>query len=71
MLAPTLFLLWSASLTVSLRAVPGVMPFLYAGDTAALCAGNDIEIAKRRAQQAAECRHPRAVGAALEDDGGR
>ena len=54
MLAPTLFLLWSVSLATSLKAVPGVSSFLYADDTAALCAGNNIEIAKRRAHQAAD-----------------
>ncbi|XP_043220268.1 uncharacterized protein LOC122380836 [Amphibalanus amphitrite] len=53
-LAPTLFLLWSAPLVASLRSVPGVSPFMYADDTAALCAGNDITTAKRRAQRAAD-----------------
>lgn len=53
-LAPTLFLLWSAPLVASLRTVPGVSPFMYADDTAALCGGNDISTAKRRAQQAAD-----------------
>ena len=53
-LAPTLFLLWSAPLAAALRDIPGVSPFLYADDTAALCAGNDIATAKRRAQLAAD-----------------
>ena len=53
-LAPTLFLLWSASLAPTLNAVPGVTSFLYADDTAALCAGNDIRTATRRAQLAAD-----------------
>ena len=33
---------------------PGVSPFLYADDSAALCAGNDMATAKRRAQLAAD-----------------
>ena len=53
-LSPTLFLLWAAPLAADLRKIPGVTPFLYADDTAALCAGNDIATAKNRAQQAAD-----------------
>ena len=53
-LAPTLFLLWSAPLVETLKRIPGTTPFLYADDTATLCAGNDIGTAKRRAQRAAD-----------------
>ena len=53
-LAPTLFLLWSASLADTLRRIPGTTPYFYADDTAALCSGNVIEVAQRRAQQAAD-----------------
>ena len=53
-LAPTLFLLWSAPLTAVLQKIPGTTPYMYADDTAALCAGNTIGIAKRRAQEAAD-----------------
>ena len=53
-LAPTLFLLWAAPLATALRSLPGVSPFLYADDTATLCAGNDITSARNRAQTAAD-----------------
>lgn len=53
-LAPSLFLLWAASLVSALKAVPGTTVFMYADDTATLCAGNDIETARRRAQMAAD-----------------
>ena len=52
-LAPTLFLLWSVPLADILRRIPGTTPCMYADDTAFLCAGNTIEVAKRRARQAA------------------
>ena len=53
-LSPTLFLLWSAPLISALQSVPGTTVFMYADDTATLCAGSNIEAAKRRAQQAAD-----------------
>ena len=53
-LFPALFLLWSAPLAAALQEVPGTTAFMYADDTAALCAGNTIEVASRRAQQAAD-----------------
>ena len=53
-LAPTLFLLWSAPLASALRALPGTTPFLFADDTSTLCSGNTIAVARERAQQAAD-----------------
>ena len=53
-LAPTLFLLWSAPLAAALKRIPGTTPYMYAVDTATLCAGNDIATAQRRAQRAAD-----------------
>ena len=53
-LSPALFVLWSAPLVTALQKVPGTTACMYADDTAALCAGNDIETARRRAQQAAD-----------------
>ena len=53
-LAPTLFLLWSAPLAAALKRIPGTTPYMYADDTATLCAGNDIATAQRRAQRAAD-----------------
>ena len=53
-LSPALFLLWSAPLADALQEVPGTTAFMYADDTAALCAGNTLEMASRRAQQAAD-----------------
>lgn len=52
-LSPSLFLLWAATLVQALRTT-GTSPFMYADDTAALCAGNTITQAKERAQQAAD-----------------
>ena len=52
-LSPSLFLLWAASLVQALRS-PGTSPYMYADDTAALCSGNDIQTAKKRAQAAAD-----------------
>ena len=49
-LAPTLFLLWADVL----KRIPGASPYMYADDTAALCSGNTIAIAQRRAQQAVD-----------------
>ena len=46
-LAPTLFLLWSAPLADILRQIPGTMPYLYADDKAALCSGKVIKVALR------------------------
>ena len=51
-LAPTLFLLWSAPL--ALRDLPGTTPFLFADDTSTLCSGNTIDVARERAQLAAD-----------------
>ena len=53
-LSPTLFLLWSAPLASKLRALPGTTPFLFADDTSTLCSGNTIEVARERAQLAAD-----------------
>ena len=53
-LSQALFLLWSAPLAAALQEVPGTTGLMYADDTAALCAGNSIEIARRRAQKAAD-----------------
>ena len=52
-LSPQLFLLWAAGLAEALRA-PGTSPYVYADDTAVLCAGNTMEVATRRAQEAAD-----------------
>ena len=53
-LSPSLFLLWATPLVAALKRVPGCTPYLYADDTAVLCAGNTIETARDRAQQAAD-----------------
>ena len=53
-LSPALFLLWAAPLAAELQKIPGTTAFLYADDTAALCSGNSILVAKERAQQAAD-----------------
>ena len=53
-LAPTLFILWSADLLEELRRVPRTSVFAYADDTATLSAGSSIDLAKRRAQLAAD-----------------
>ena len=53
-LSPALFLLWSAPLAAALQEVPGTTTFMYAYDTAALCAGNTIEVASGRVQQSAD-----------------
>ncbi|KAF0306566.1 putative RNA-directed DNA polymerase from transposon BS [Amphibalanus amphitrite] len=53
-LAPTLFLLWAAPLADALKKIPGTTPYMYADDTATLCSGNTILVARRRAQQAAD-----------------
>ena len=53
-LSPALFLLWAAPLAAELQRVPGTTAFMYADDTAALCAGNNITTARDRAQQAAD-----------------
>ena len=53
-LSPLLFVLWAAPLVSALKTVPGCSPYMYADDTATLCAGADIETARRRAQQAAD-----------------
>ncbi|XP_043195854.1 uncharacterized protein LOC122367106 [Amphibalanus amphitrite] len=54
LLAPTLFLLWAAPLADALKKIPGTTPYMYADDTATLCSGNTILVARRRAQQAAD-----------------
>ena len=48
-LSPALFLLWLALLASALHEVRGTTAFMYADDKAALCAGNTIEVARRRA----------------------
>ncbi|KAF0312570.1 putative RNA-directed DNA polymerase from transposon BS [Amphibalanus amphitrite] len=53
-LSPTLFLLWSAPLASTLRALPGTTPYMFADDTSTLCSGNTIEVARERAQRAAD-----------------
>ena len=53
-LSPLLFLLWAAPLARALRTVPGCSPYMYADDTATLCAGANIETARSRAQRAAD-----------------
>ena len=53
-LSPALFLLWAAPLVDAIKAVPGTTPYMYADDTATLCAGNTIAVAKERAQRAAD-----------------
>ena len=53
-LSPTLFLLWSAPLVTALQETPGTTAFLYADDTAILCGGHKIELARSRAQAAAD-----------------
>ena len=53
-LSPALSLLWSAPLAAALQEVPGTTAFMYSDDMAALCAGNTIEEACKRAQQAAD-----------------
>ena len=50
----TLFLLWSAPLAAAVQEVPDTIAFMYKDDAAALCTGNNIEKARRRAQQAAD-----------------
>ena len=53
-LSPLFFLLWAAPLARALRTVPGCSPYMYADDTAILCAGANIETARSRAQRAAD-----------------
>ena len=53
-LSPLLFLLWAAPLAHSLKTIPGCTPYMYADDTATLCAGANIETARHRAQLAAD-----------------
>ena len=53
-LAPTLFTLWSADLIEELRRVPRTSVFAYADDTATLSAGSSIDLARGRAQRAAD-----------------
>ena len=53
-LSPALFLLWVAPLAAELQRTPGTTAFFYADDTAALCSGNSIQIARDRAQRAAD-----------------
>ena len=49
-LSPTFFLLWAATLVRELRAIPGASPYMYADDTAVLCAGNTTEVATSQGQ---------------------
>ena len=49
-----MFLLWAAPLAAELQGTPGTTAFFYADDTAALCSGNNIQIARDRAQRAAD-----------------
>lgn len=53
-LSPTLFTLWSADLLEELRQVPRTTVYAYADDTATLSAGATLELASRRAQEAAD-----------------
>ena len=53
-LSPTLFTIWAADLTEELRAVPRTQVFAYADDTETLSAGATIELARSRAQGAAD-----------------
>ena len=53
-LSPPLFLLWAAPLVSALRQIPGCSPYMYADDTATLCAGPDITTARERDQTAAD-----------------
>ena len=53
-LSPLLLVLWAAPLVSALKTVPGCSPYMYADDTATLCAGADIETVRRRAQKAAD-----------------
>ena len=53
-LSASLFVLWAAPLITALKGVPHCSPYVYADDTAVLCAGNTIEAARDRAQQAAD-----------------
>ena len=52
-LSPQLFLLWAAGLAETLRA-PGNSPYIYADDTAVLSSGDNMEVARSRAQTAAD-----------------
>ncbi|KAF0291218.1 putative RNA-directed DNA polymerase from transposon BS [Amphibalanus amphitrite] len=53
-LSPSLFVLWAAPLVQVIKKIPGCTPYMYADDTAVLCAGNTIELARERAQRAAD-----------------
>ena len=53
-LAPTLYTLWSADLIESLRSVSRTETYVYADDTATLSAGSTLELARSRAQHAAD-----------------
>ena len=53
-LSPALFLFWAAPLAAEVQRAPGTTAFLYAEDTAVLCSGNSIRVARDRAQQAAD-----------------
>ncbi|KAF0307586.1 putative RNA-directed DNA polymerase from transposon BS [Amphibalanus amphitrite] len=53
-LSPSLFVLWAAPLVEVIKKIPGCTPYMYADDTAVLCAGNTIEVARERAQRAAD-----------------
>ena len=50
-LSPALFLLWAAPLASVLQQSPGTTAFFYAVDTAVLCSGNTIEVARDRGNE--------------------
>ena len=53
-LSPTLYTLWAADLVRALNSVPGTTTYMYADDTATLSGSADMEVARKRAQQAAD-----------------
>ena len=53
-LAPTLYTLWAADLVTDLKRTPRSSVYMYADDTATLCAGDTIALARERAQQSAD-----------------
>ena len=53
-LSSALFLLSAAPLAAVLQRSPGTTAFFYADNTAVLCSGNSIEVARDRAQCAAD-----------------
>ncbi|MEM9976946.1 MAG: reverse transcriptase family protein, partial [Cyanobacteria bacterium P01_D01_bin.2] len=53
-LAPTLFTLWAADLVEAVGPVPSTPVYMYADDTATLSTGCTVDLARERAQQAAD-----------------